>query len=75
MASVFVVNFSVVKPNAPGVAGPAYQFRGPERTVLVVADEPGQIGEVITKNVDPKPGELVEITSHRQLEAGRKVFA
>ena len=72
-SGVFLATFQVCMP-AEDVAGPAFEYRKPEQTVLVVARKPQEIGRVVAKNLDLTPGEVVEVTQQRQIEPGRKVF-
>lgn len=73
MAGVFLTTFQVCMRSEDG-AGPAYKYRRPEQTVVVVARKPEEIGQVIAENLELVPGEFIDVTQQRQLEAGRKVF-
>ena len=53
-------------------AGSVWKYRR-AGVVVVVADKPVGVGR-LSQDIDLQPGELVEITQKRQLEAGQKVF-
>lgn len=73
MSGVHLVTFQICRAAEEG-AGLAWKYRKPEQTVLVVANKPEEVAQVIAGNVTLEPGEIVEVTQQRQLEPGRKVF-
>jgi len=74
MAGVFLATFQVVMPSDGLSAGLSHKYRRSEQVVLVVANRPEEISQVIAGNVALESGEVVEVTQWRQLEPARKVF-
>jgi hypothetical protein len=73
MTGVFLTTFQICMPSEDG-AGNVWKYRRPGRVVVVVADKPEELAKIIAQNIDLQPGELVEVTQHRQFETGREFF-